>query len=104
MGGARAPDTKQESYSSTFILHSSAVSRERASNGHAEQVLCWNKNKPELRAVDGSRPEAFRCAHQNGELRLRDHPVQFHGGGVRDESIVSRKDCAGIVREKAASA
>jgi hypothetical protein len=54
--------------------------------------------------VDGSRPEAFRCAHQNGELRLRDHPVQFHGGGVRDESIVSRKDCAGIVREKAASA
>ena len=32
MGGARAPDTKQESYSSTFILHSSAVSWEPVSN------------------------------------------------------------------------
>jgi hypothetical protein len=32
MGDAGAPDTKQESYSSTFILHSSAVSRERVSN------------------------------------------------------------------------
>ena len=84
---------RQESYSPVSILHSSAVSRERASNGHAEQVLCWNKNKPELRAVDGPRPEPFRCAHQNGELRLRDHPVQFHGGGVRDEHRFPQRLC-----------
>jgi hypothetical protein len=32
MGAAGAPDTKQESYSSTFIMHSSAASRERVSN------------------------------------------------------------------------
>ena len=54
---------------------------------HAEHLLCLHEHKPELRAMDGPGPEPFRRARENGELRLRDHPMQFHGGGVRDVVI-----------------